>query len=94
MTSPVPPSNVQTHTLSPEQYARLKAESRHPYRGFRKVIYAVFAGSGAIGAVIFLAQLLAGREVETALPNLGVQLGVIALMVWLFRLEQKPKRKS
>jgi hypothetical protein len=73
----------------PEKYARLKAEAAAPYRGLRKFIYIAFGGSGAIGAFVFLAQTLAGRDLETAVPNLALQLGVIALMVWLFRLENR-----
>jgi hypothetical protein len=45
--------------------------------------------SGAIGAFTFFTQLLAGRDVANALPNLGVQLAVIAVVVVLFRLEKK-----
>jgi hypothetical protein len=71
-----------------EQYARLKAEAATPYRGLRKFIYVAFGASGFIGAFIFLAQLLAGRDVETALPNFALQVGIIALMVFLFRLEK------
>ncbi|NES24604.1 MAG: DUF3493 domain-containing protein, partial [Symploca sp. SIO3E6] len=36
---------------------------------------------------IFLAQLAAGRDVTTALPNLALQVGIVALMVGLFRWE-------
>ena len=74
--------------VSPEQYARLKAEAAAPYRGLRKFIYVAFGASGFIGAVIFLAQLLAGRNVEATLPNFALQVGVIALMVFLFRFEK------
>lgn len=88
-----PQSKTNRQQLSPEQFARLKAQAKAPYRGLRKFIYVAFGASGFIGAVIFLAQLAAGREVATALPNLGVQMGVIALMVWLFRLEQRAERK-
>ncbi len=52
-----------------------------------------FGGSGFIGAVVFLSQVAAGQEVTTALPNLALQIGVVALMVWLFRLEQRAERK-
>lgn len=79
--------------INPEQYARLKAEIAAPYRGLRKFVYAACGASGLIGAVIFLAQLGAGREVASAVPNLALQVGVVALMVWLFRLEQKAARK-
>ena len=85
-------SNPQN--LSPEKYARLRAELKTPYRGVRQFVYVTFGASGAIGAFIFLMQLLAGREVETALPNLGVQIAVIALMVGLFRWEQRSGRRT
>jgi len=77
---------------SPEQYARLKAEAKAPYRGLRQFFYVAFGASGFIGALVFLAQLLAGRNVGAALPNLALQVGVVALMVWLFRLEQRASR--
>ena len=79
--------------LSPEKYARLRAELKTPYRGVRQFIYVTFGASGAIGAFIFFLQILAGRDIEAALPNLAVQLVVIALMVGLFRLEQRASRK-
>ncbi len=75
--------------FTPEQYARLKAEAQAPYRSLRKFVYVVFGASGFIGAFIFLAQLVAGRDVDAALPNFALQLGVIALMVFLFRWDQK-----
>jgi hypothetical protein len=74
--------------LSPEKYARLKAEAKAPYKGLRQFFYLAFAASGFVGAIVFLAQLAAGRDVAAALPNLALQVGVVALMVWLFRLEQ------
>lgn len=80
--------------LDPELYARLKAESKAPYRGLRQFIYVSFGASGLIGAVVFLAQLLSGREIGTALPNFALQIGVVALMVWLFRLEQRSSKSK
>ncbi len=88
-----PNSKINPRQLSPEKYARLKAEVKAPYRGLRKFIYVAFGASGFIGGVVFLAQLVAGQEVTTALPNLALQIGVVALMVWLFRLEQQAERK-
>ena len=84
--------NINPQKLSPEKYARLRAEAKAPYRGLRKFIYVAVGGSGFIGGVVFLAELAAGREIGTALPNLALQIGVVALMVWLFRLEQKAER--
>lgn len=92
MTNPKPKSRTSKSTADPaqpEKYARLREELKAPYRGPRKVIYFVFGMSGLIGAVVFLAQLLAGREVESALPNFALQIGIIGLMVLLFRLEKK-----
>lgn len=80
--------------LEPELYAQLKAELKTPYRGLRQFIYLGFGASGLIGAFVFLMQILAGREVEAALPNLGLQVGVVALMVWLFRLEQRASKPT
>lgn len=81
-------------SINPELYARLKAETIAPYRGLRQFIYVAFGASGFIGAMIFLAQLAAGREVGSALPNLGLQVGVVALMILLFRFEQRTSKKS
>lgn len=84
-----PNSRRNPQNLSPEKYARLKAEAQAPYRGLRKFVYVSFGASGAIGAFIFFLQLLAGRQVSSTLPNLALQVGLVALMVWLFRLESR-----
>jgi len=95
MADPFPKSsNKNPHNLSAEKYARLKAEAATPYRGLRKFVYGAIAASGLLGGFIFLAQLIAGRDVASALPNLGVQVGVVALMVLLFRLEGRDKNKD
>ncbi|OKH54744.1 hypothetical protein NIES2101_06125 [Calothrix sp. HK-06] len=81
--------------LDPEIRARLVAEMAAPYRGFRKFIYVGCAASGFIGAFVFLSQIIAGRDVEVALPNFALQVGVIALMGFLWRWElQREQRKS
>ena len=98
MTDPAsnkPSKNQRTGSkLSPEQYARLKAQTKAPYRGLRQLLYLALGASGFIGALVFLAQLLAGRNVGAALPNFALQVGVVALMIWLFRLEQPANRKK
>jgi hypothetical protein len=78
--------------LNPEQYASLKAEIAAPYRGLRQFIYIAFGASGSIGAFVFFFQVLAGRDVESALPSLALQLGIVALMVFFWRWEQHRQR--
>ncbi|MDB9374536.1 DUF3493 domain-containing protein [Nodularia sphaerocarpa] len=80
--------------LHPEQYARLKAEMATPYRGFRQFIYIGFGASALIGAFIFFFQVLAGRELDNAAPNLALQVGVLALMIFLWRWEQNRQKRS
>lgn len=82
-------SRQSSPKLDPEKYAALKAEAKAPYKGLRKFFYVAFGASGFIGAMVFLAQLIAGKDVSAALPNFALQVGVTALMVFLFRLEQK-----
>ena len=85
-------SNVQK--LPPEKYARLMAEAKAPYKGLRKFLYVAFGASGLIGAVVFLSQLIAGRDLENAVPNFALHVGVVALMVFLFRLEDRGTHKN
>ena len=80
-----------TNKLSSEKYAYLKAEAEAPYKGFRKFIYLGIGASGAIGAFIFLLQLIAGKNVSDNIGNLLVQIAVISLMVLLFRWEDRSK---
>lgn len=75
--------------MDEEMLSRLKAEALAPYRGLRQLIYLTFAASALIGGFIFLFKLLAGQEINSALPNLALQISVFAFMVWLFRLEQR-----
>ncbi|BAU62806.1 hypothetical protein STA3757_01570 [Stanieria sp. NIES-3757] len=91
--SPKKPTPRGKSQLSPEKYARLKAEAKAPYRGLRKFFYVAFGASGLIGAFVFLAQLAAGREVSSTLTNLALQIGLVALVVWLFRWEEKRANK-
>lgn len=79
--------------LNSEQYASLKAEIAAPYRGLRQFIYIAFAASGSIGAFVFFFQVLAGRDVDSALPSLALQLGIVALMVFLWRWEQRRQQR-
>ena len=75
--------------LDPEKYAKLKAEAKAPYKGLRRFFYVAFGASGFIGALIFFARLIAGQNISHDLPNFALQLGILALMIGLFRLESK-----
>ncbi|NER36881.1 MAG: DUF3493 domain-containing protein [Oscillatoria sp. SIO1A7] len=90
--SPNPPRRARN--LDPEKYARLKQEAIAPYKGLRQFVYLACGASGAIGAFIFLTQLLAGQQVSSTLPNLALQIGVVALMVGLFRWENRKSKKN
>ena len=87
--APHQPSKRRANNLSDEQYARLRAETKTPYKGFRQVFYVVFGASGLIGAFVFVAQLAAGQGVDSTLPNLILQIGIVALMIGLYRWEQR-----
>lgn len=80
--------------LKPQQYERLKAEVAAPYRGLRQFIYIGVGASGFIGAFVFFFQLLAGRDIEQAAPNFAIQLGVIGLMVLLWKWENRKNRQE
>jgi hypothetical protein len=74
--------------MDPELYARLQAEAKAPYRGLRRFIYVACAASGLIGAFIFLSQLVAGQGTQELAGNLAIQVGVVALMVFLLRIDR------
>jgi len=80
--------------MSQERFDRLIAESKAPYKGLRKFIYGSLGASGAIGGFVFFTKILAGRDVAESLPNLALQIGVVALMVFLFRWEDRDKADS
>ncbi|MEM9908809.1 MAG: DUF3493 domain-containing protein [Cyanobacteria bacterium P01_D01_bin.44] len=88
------PNRSKLKNMSPEKRARLLAEAQAPFKGLRKFVYVACGASGLVGGVVFLAQLAAGRDVGTALPNFAVQAGVVGLMVFLFRLEDRGNRKG
>lgn len=75
--------------MSSDRYARLRAEAKHPYKGLRQFVYGAVGASGAIGAFVFLTQLLAGRDIASAFPNLLLQVGIVGLMVLLLRWENR-----
>ena len=75
-------------SIDPELWRRLQAEAKSPFRGLRQFVYVSCALSGAIGGVVFFFKLLAGRDLEATIPNLALQIGVMALMVFLLRIDK------
>lgn len=88
---PLPTEDLRQ--TDPDRYAMLRAEAMAPYKGLRQFIYAGFGASGFIGGLVFLAQILAGRNLETALPNFALQSGVVALMTVLYLYEKWQKAR-
>ena len=87
-------SQSKKNNLDPEMYARLKAEAEAPYKGLRKFFYLVIGASGFIGAVVFLAKIIAGKDIATALPNFALQVGLIALMIFFYSREDVNKQEG
>lgn len=87
-------SRPKKNNLDPEMYARLKAEAKAPYKSLRKFFYTAFGASGFIGAVVFLAKIIAGRDITTALPNFALQIGLVALMIFLYSREDIDKQEE
>jgi hypothetical protein len=87
--SPEERARARKNNLSPEKYARLKAEAQAPFRNLRKFFYVAFAASGLLGAFVFLAKLAAGQDLKVNLANFALQVGVVALMVFLWRRESE-----
>ena len=81
-------SSPKNSGISPEKYARSRAEAKAPYKGFRKVFYFVGGVSGLIGAFIFLLRIVAGTDVSQNLPNLAVQLAVVGIAIALWRWDK------
>ncbi|MDR7897385.1 MULTISPECIES: DUF3493 domain-containing protein [unclassified Thermosynechococcus] len=81
---PQQPAEVTQSTLRD----RLRAEAAAPYRGLRRVFYAVFAASGLMGAFILGLKGLAGTAGNDLVWNLALQIGVVALMVALWRWDR------
>ena len=85
------PNSKPPEGMSQERYDKLVAESQAPFKGLRKFFYIAAGASGAIGGFVFFTKILAGRDVAESLPNLALQIGVVAIAVFLFRWEDRKK---
>jgi hypothetical protein len=75
-------------SIDPELWSRLQAEAKSPFRGLRQFVYVSCALSGAIGGVVFFFKLLAGKNLGETIPNLALQITVVAVMVWLLKIDR------
>ncbi len=73
--------------------AMLRTEARYPFRKLRLGIYIAFGVSGVVGFVVSFFRVIAGRELPNSLVNLAIQTGLIALMVFLWRIEARKDHK-
>ena len=80
--------------FSPEKLQRLRTEAQNPFRTLRQFVYICFGISGFVGGVVFLAQIAAGNDLGNAVQNFAVQAGVVGLMIFLWRWEDKNKKKN
>jgi hypothetical protein len=93
--SPQPTAAEKLRQRNPEKYARLKAESKAPYRNLRKFVYLSLAASGFIGAFTFLMRILAGKgNLSEDLGSLALQISIVVLMILLFRRDRPKSPKS
>jgi hypothetical protein len=86
-----PAGAKRTKNIDPDLYHRLRQESKSPYRGLRRFAYGGCAASAAIGAWVFLMKSIAGRDLPTSLATLAFQVGIVAFMVWLLKVDRYDK---
>ncbi len=79
---------------NPEKYAALTAEAQAPFRSLRLFIYGSCVVSAGVGGLIIFLGILAGRNLETAIPNFAVNSGVVALTAWLFIKENNARKQA
>ncbi|KAI0561463.1 Low psii accumulation 1 protein [Gracilaria domingensis] len=78
------------------QLTRLREETEAPFRKARMFVYAGSAASAAVGLFISGLRVIAAlsgvsgvQPLKETIPNVGINLSVIALFVFLLRLENK-----
>ena len=72
--------------IDPELKKKLLRETKAPFRGLRRLIWAACSGSAFLGIFIMGSKILAGNEIE--INNLLIQLGACLLFPTLFYLER------
>jgi hypothetical protein len=89
-----PNDDAEASKAAPTNFDRLKEESANPFRTFRLFLYGASGASALIGGLTSCAQLAgtlgdapAALPLSTVVTNLGVDFGVVAAAVALYRFE-------
>jgi len=89
-----PNDDAEVSKAAPSNFDRLKEESANPFRTFRLFLYGASGASALIGGLTSCAQLAgtlgdapAALPLPTVVTNLGVDFGVVAAAVALYRFE-------
>ena len=75
--------------IDPELKKKLLRETKAPFKGLRRLIWAACSGSALLGLFIMLSQIIGGNEIQQ--NNLLIQLGACILFPLLFFLERNKK---
>ena len=72
--------------IDPELKKKLLRETKAPFRGLRRLIWAACTGSAFLGIFIMGSKILAGSEIE--MNNLLIQIAACLLFPTLFFFER------
>ncbi len=87
------PRQTPPSGMSQERYDRLLAEAEAPTKVCES-LFMLLLGHRVQSGVCFFAKILAGRDLADSLPNFALQMGVVALMVFLFRWEDRQEKSE
>ena len=73
--------------IDPELKKKLLRETKAPFRGLRRLIWAACSGSAFLGIFIMGSKILVGNEIE--INNLLIQLAACLLFPTLFYFERE-----
>ena len=72
--------------IDPELKKKLLRETKAPFKGLRRLIWAACSGSALLGLFIMITQILGGNDIQQ--NNLLIQLGASTLFPLLLFLER------
>ena len=72
--------------IDPELKKKLLRETKAPFKGLRRLIWAACAGSAFLGLFIMISQILGGNEMQP--NNLLIQVGASILFPMLLYFER------